>query len=209
MEIEADKVKEGLKTAVAQMFDPSAPVPGSESAEQLGFLPELPLDSGFSAMGSAAPRRGPGRPPGAKNKNTEAWREYLLSKYRNPLEVLAQTYSSSPAQLAAALGKTTPLTFEQACELFKLQIMAAKELAPYVNQKMPLAIDNGDGAGLIQLVINQGAATAAGVQRAGFEAFKVLNTPDEENQLVTEADFEETAQPRHNRENAETERNSK
>ncbi len=189
---------------MAELHDPNSPVPGSEEAEQMVLLPELPLDSGFAAQADAGPRRGPGRPPGAKNKNTEAWREYLLSKYRNPLEVLAQTYSCSVAQLAAALGKIGPVTFDQAVELFKLQIQAAKELAPYVNQKMPLAIDTGDGAGLIQLVINQGLAQQQGVQDAGAEAFKVLNTPDEEIQLVTDADFEVTAQSRHTGENDET-----
>lgn len=208
MDIEVDKAKEGLKSAVAELHDPAAAVPGSEDAEQLDFLPELPLDAGLAAQPGAVARRGPGRPPGAKNKNTEAWREYLLSKYRNPLEVLAQTYSCSIEQLARALGKTTALTFDQAVELYKLQITAAKELAPYLNQKMPMAVEAGEN-GLIQLVINQAGAAAAGVENASGEAITILNTPDEENQLVSDADFEDTAQSRHNGENPENERNGK
>lgn len=201
MDIESDKAKEGLKTAVSELHDRNLPVPGADQAEQLAFLPELPLDSGFDRQGSAGPR-GRGRPPGARNKNTEEWRKFLLSTGRSPLEVLQQTFSCSVDQLARALGRDAPLTFEQALELYKLQVTAAKELAPYIHQKMPLALENAGEQGLIQLVIHQGAAQAAGVQNAAPEAFKILNTPDEENQLVTDADFEETAQSRHNGENA-------
>lgn len=202
VDIEVDKPKEGLKTAVSQLHDSSLPVPGADDAEQLGFLPELPLDSGFDRQGPAGPR-GRGRPPGAKNKNTEEWRKFLLSTGRSPLEVLQQTFSCSIQQLALALGREAPLTFDQAMELYKLQLMAAKELAPYVHQKMPLAIDNGNGAGLIQLVINQGIADAQGIQNAAPHAFKILNTQDEENQLVSDADFQEMAQSRHNAELAD------
>lgn len=203
MEIDVDKAKEGLKTAVAELHDRNLPVPGSEQAQQISLLPELPLDSGFERQGAAGPR-GRGRPPGAKNKNTEEWRRFLLATGRSPLEVLQQTFSCSIEQLARALGRDAPVTFDQALELYKLQIQAAKELAPYVHQKMPLAIDTGDQGGLIQLVINQGVAQAAGVQNAGAEAFKILNTPDEENQLVSDADFQEMTQSRHNDENGET-----
>lgn len=196
MDIEADKSKIGLKSVVAELHDPNSPVPGKEVAHQTSLLPELPLDSGFDRQGSAGPR-GRGRPPGAKNKNTEEWRKFLLATGRSPLEVLQQTFSCSIEQLARALGRDAPVTFEQALELYKLQIQAAKELAPYVHQKMPLAIDNGNGGGLIQLVINQGLADAQGIQNAAPQAFKIINTPDEENQLVSEADFEETAQSRH------------
>ena len=201
MDIEADKAKEGLKTAVAELHDPNLPVPGGESVEQTSFLPELPLDSGFERQGAAGPR-GRGRPPGAKNKNTEEWRKFLLSTGRSPLEVLQQTFSCSIEQLARALGRDAPVTFDQALELYKLQIQAAKELAPYVHQKMPMAIDNGNGGGLIQLVINQGIANAQGIENAAPHAFKILNTPSEENQLVSEADFEDTAQLRHTPENS-------
>ena len=197
MEIEVNKPKEGLKTAVAELHDRNLPIPGADESEQLGLLPELPLDSGFERQGSAGPR-GRGRPPGAKNKNTEEWRKFLLATGRSPLEVLQQTFSCSIEQLARALGRDAPVTFDQALELYKLQIQAAKELAPYVHQKMPLAIDNGNGGGLIQLVINQGLADAQGIQNAAPHAFKILNSPDEQNQLVSENDFNEMTQSRHN-----------
>lgn len=193
MDIEADIGKDGLKTAIAELHDPAAPVPGSEVEEQTSFLSPLPLDSGLAAQGV---KRGRGRPPGAKNKNTEAWREFILGQNRSPLLALAQTFNCTVEQLGRALGLKNAPTFDQALELYKLQITAAKELAPYLHQKMPQALEAGDG-GLIQLVINTGAAQAAGVHNAAPEAFKILNTPDEENQLVSDADFEEAAQLRH------------
>lgn len=186
MEIDADSAKQGLKTAVAEMHDPS-----KSPADEPEQIPLLPLEgAGIHAPEGAAPR-GPGRPPGSRNKSTDEWRKFLLSKYRSPLEALAQTFNMPIEELAKRLGLKNPPTFDQAVELFKVQITAAKELAPYVHQKMPQAIEAGEG-GLIQLVINQGNAAAQGVKDASGEAFKILNMPYEENQLVTDADFTES-----------------
>lgn len=200
MEIEADSAKQGLKSAVAELFDPAEPLPGSESQQLM--LPALPLEAGDDAA-AAERRRGPGRPAGAKNKNTEAWRNFILSRHRSPLEALAMTFNMTIADLAARLGLKNPPTFDQALELFKVQMTAARDLAPYVHQKMPLAIEGEGGGGLIQLVINQGQAAQQGVQEAGATAFKVLNTPTEQNQLVTDADFKDSNKTQSN-ENGES-----
>jgi len=196
--IESDSEKVGLKSAVAELHNPADPVPGSENAEQMALLPGLPLDSVQESHGV---RTGPGRPPGAKNKNTEAWRKFLLSKHRSPLEVLAQTYGMSVEMLAKRLGATdeevNKLTLSQRLEIFRVMIQAAKELAPYLHQKMPQAIEAGEG-GLIQLVINQGAGGQHMGDQAGPIAFQVLNHEDEENQLVSDLDFHESSQSRHN-----------
>jgi len=191
VEIEVDRAKEGLKTAIAQVHNPADLPPDSENAEQLVFFPEMPLPVDSSGrLGGGA--RGRGRPAGAKNKNTEAWREFLLQTGRSPLEVLQQTFSMSLQKLGVALGKKGDLTFDQAVELYKLQLMAAKELAPYIHSKMPTEIiDNGD-RGLIQLVINQGQAVAQVGADAIPQAIKFLNSQDEENQLVSDADFSQS-----------------
>jgi hypothetical protein len=189
VEIGTDSGKDGLKSAIAELHDPSAPVPGSENAEQLQLLC-LPLETA-GEIAAENERRGPGRPAGAKNKNTEEWRKYLLTKYRSPLEALAQTYCMSVADLAKRLGLQRAPTFDEALELFKVQITAAKELAPYVHQKMPLAIDGGEN-GLIQLVINQGQAAMQTGQDVIPQAIKILNSQDEENQMLTDADFTES-----------------
>jgi hypothetical protein len=173
-----DAKKPGIKTAIAELHDPAAPVPGSE-VEQLALLP---LDKAIEANNVQAPGpRGPGRPPGAKNKNTEAWREYFLGKYRSPLEVLFQTFSMPLDDLRTIIGGSK-------ADAFKIQLQAAKEAAPYVHQKMPMAIEAGEG-GLIQLSINTGAAQAQGVQNAGPTAIKILNSKDEEYQPLIDGEI--------------------
>ena len=207
MDIEADKGKEGLKTAISELHDPADPVPGAEEAEQL-HLPTLPLEK-QPLENAAEPNRGRGRPPGAKNKNTEEWRRFILSQHRSPLEALAQTYGMTVEELARRLGASEEeikkLKLEQRIDLFKIMLTAAKELAPYVHQKMPQAVDLGESAGLIQLTINTAAAKEQGIENAGALALKAINEPDEENQLVSDADFEDAAQSRHNADNDESE----
>ena len=92
--------------------------------------------------------RGPGRPKGSRNKRTDEWVDYLLRGRRPPLLVLAETYSRPVDQLADELSITKG-------EAFKLQLLAAKELAPYVHQKQPLAIQV-DERGVVRLVIEGG-----------------------------------------------------
>jgi len=89
--------------------------------------------------------RGPGRPKGSRNKRTDEWVDYLLRGRRPPLLVLAETYSRPVDQLAKELSITKG-------EAFKLQLLAAKELAPYVHQKQPLAVQV-DARGVVTLVI--------------------------------------------------------
>lgn len=189
VEIQAGNGKEGLKTVVSELHDPAAPVPGSESEllEQMDML-ALPLNDTTPEARALEVRRGRGRPVGAKNKNTEAWRNFILSRYSSPLEALAQTFNISIPDLAARLGLKNPPTFDQALELLKVQMAAARDLAPYVHQKMPQAIEAGEG-GLIQLVLNTGGAFAQAGAQAVPQAIKILNSEPEENQLVTDADF--------------------
>ena len=197
MDIEDIKGKTGLKTAVAEMLDRDVLPEGEEAAEQSSFLPDLPLDEGVRRAGV---KTGRGRPPGAKNKNQQVWREYWLSKYRHPVEGLMAAGSCSIQQFAAALGYDFyGLTFDQRIELFKLQMMAMKEASPYVGQKLPQELIAPEG-GLFQLVINNTAAQAAGIENAGNVAFQVLNEQVEENQLVSDADFSEMSQSRHSEE---------
>jgi hypothetical protein len=79
--------------------------------------------------------------------------DYILSRYTSPLIALAETYARPVQDLAKELGCDK-------LEAFKLQLVAAKELAPYLHQKLPIAIDTGE-KGLIHLTINAGTAAAA------------------------------------------------
>lgn len=136
------------------------------------------------AMPSMMPGRAParsgekgGRPRGARNKSTEAWRELFLSKYRHPLMALGELTTMTPEQLARemklyvwnegkqvvgpkldALGRH--LTDADGNKLwepvlatgeaFKRQMEALTALLPYLGQKLPLAIEQkGDQRGLL------------------------------------------------------------
>lgn len=165
---------------VAELHDASAPAPGAMDAEQLPLMP-LPFDKQITEKNLPMPR-GAGRPPGAKNKNTEEWRDYLLSRYRSPLEGLAQTYTLPIEEIQKMLNCTK-------LEAFKLQIAAMKELAPYVHQKMPQAIEMGEG-GLINLVMNVLPQSAAAVgNEARGAIIEVLQEP-QQNQILSRADIE-------------------
>lgn len=128
--------KAAVERALAQA--PASPI---VSAEQLALLPlqraehETPRANGQG-----------GRPKGAPNKRTAAMVAYLTSRYAHPLEVLAQVISRPVADLAKEIGATR-------ADAFAFQIQAAKELAPYVSQKLPTLVDfKGD------LNVNEGAS---------------------------------------------------
>lgn len=169
--------KEGLKTAVAETFDPAEAPPDSLSGEQVDlFLPLHNAQDGKIARERGLPaRRGAGRPPGAKNKNTEAWREYILSRYPSPLIGLAETYSRPLGDLAEELRCTRK-------DAFQIQLQCMNAVLPYVHQKQPQAIDLGDG-GLMTLVIGKiEARAAADVPDLALEP---LDLEVEENQQVS------------------------
>lgn len=97
------------------------------------------------------------------NRSTKEWQDFILSRYRSPLVGLADISTMELTALAAHLGlKPELLTYDKALELLKVQVSCMNALAPYVHQKMPTAIDAGEG-GLIQLVINAGEGAARGV----------------------------------------------
>lgn len=194
--------KSGLKAALAESVRSDDPVPGS--AAGVRQLALLPLRQVVADEGGAEPDlspRGAGRPKGAKNKSTLEWREYLLGRYSSPLVALAETYSRSVHDLAKEFGfwRDGPLPADPAnpqphekrrpspgelLELFKVQLQCAKELGPYVHQKQPLAID-GNGAGLINLIIQQGVATAQQVETAGVMSLDFVDAEPEQIQRVS------------------------
>jgi hypothetical protein len=146
----------GLKTAIEAAVDPTEPPVAR--AEQLPLLPSeqldlLPTAPAERVLEMRAPRKA-GRPAGAINRSTKAWREYLGQRYRSPLEVLAETYSRPTMDLALELGCTL-------LEAYELQRKCAVDLAPYMHGKMPIEVEL-NGGGLVQLVINTGLDQVSG-----------------------------------------------
>lgn len=135
--------KDGLSGAVEAI---GVGEPPSDEAEQLALLPlSSPGTEPRAPDATAQKRRGRGRPPGAKNKRTEEWTEYLLTQYQSPLITLAETYSRPVEDLATELGCKRE-------EAFKLQLSAAKELARYVHQAQPQAIQV-EGKGELRMTL--------------------------------------------------------
>lgn len=140
----------GIKAAIEATRDAArGPVP---QAEQLDLMPLSrsgvgefdPLPAEERAL--AEPGK-PGRPPGAKNKRTEAWVTHILGRYRSPLIQMAEICARPVHILAHELGCTR-------FEAFQIQLEAMKQLAPYLHQKLPQAIDlNGEGLVAVNLIV--------------------------------------------------------
>lgn len=160
----------GLLTALA-LVGAAGRVETSEQ-EQLDMLEaDAAMPSMLPAGAESATRSGPrgGRPAGARNKSTEAWRELFLSKYRHPMMVLGELTARTPEQLARELklykyheGKLVlaPILDANGVHLVdettgerrwrpvlatgeaaKMQQDAATALLPYLGQKLPMAIE--------------------------------------------------------------------
>lgn len=164
--------KTGIKTATAELYDGEAsPVPEPVQEE---LLPLRKVERGPEAEKRGIRSRGPGRPPGAKNKSTEAWAGYILSRYASPLQALAETYSRPVQDLAAELGCDK-------LDAFRIQQQAAQALAPYIHKKQPVAVE-GD-SGLIQLNILSGG-NAMQAQDAWAGSVDILNNKNQQNQSL-------------------------
>ncbi len=131
-----------------------------DEADQAPLADLLGLDRA-PAIERSAERRA-GRPAGALNKRTLSWRAHLLARYTSPLETLARWQAMPTRELAMLLG----------CELIeaaRLQIDAAKGLAPYLHERMPLAVNVSDRK-VVVLNIGEAALVSEAIGAAGVEA---------------------------------------
>jgi hypothetical protein len=185
-------VGKGLRSAVQAAHDPNAPVPDVLDGEQLALMPLRNAGQGVRAaeiLGSAT--RGPGRPPGAKNKNTEAWTRFLLSRYPSPLQGLAEVafrplgdLAAEVLELAGAAPGARP-TYDRLVELLKIQLGAMKELAPYLHQKQPMAIQGAEN-GLINLFIGDVSVAQVSTKEATNFDLEIFDIESEQNQVLSD-----------------------
>ncbi len=163
---------DGLKGALAPLVEKVPPGAGEE--EQRDLLADQPL---FPVVRLGAPplQRAPGRPPGARNRRTKEWTDYILSRYRSPLIGLAEVVSTPWADLAEAMGCNRL----EAAEFWR---KCAKDLADFVHQKQPTAIDvQGASAGMLAVFIGTTTGEEAKA-RSAFGLELMLRDESEENQ---------------------------
>lgn len=126
------KTTSGEKAALKLALDMAPPPPPlDEDENQIDWVDEL-IGAGLAADAIKANRKG--RPPGARNKRTVEFAEYLLNKYTSPAERLLQIASMSIEELVAATGCTR-------LEALQEQRLSLIPLLPYLHSKMPVSID--------------------------------------------------------------------
>ena len=153
----------------------------------------LPLTTPPERTGKA------GRPAGARNKSTEQWVGYFLSRYRSPLTALAEIYSRPLEQLYDELQamadkhKSLIVSGESSryervainpLEVLKMQRDAAAALLPYIHKKQPLALEIDQVQPGIVVLGNLEVNHTGGAS----DDLAIPLAPIEENQWVIDAD---------------------
>jgi hypothetical protein len=139
-----------------------------EQDRQFGLFAEPETEAGKQRL--VAYRRGPGRPPGSKNRRTERTVAFLLARHRDPREVLLEMAEANLADLAALLGCSL-------LEAFQEKRLAAIGVLPYVASRQPLAIDLTKRS-LVYLTIRDGAAQSAAEGEGIGCAVRVIEAPE-------------------------------
>ncbi|WP_299085159.1 hypothetical protein [uncultured Ruegeria sp.] len=147
-----------------------------EQGSLFGRLPADPQGVGDLTEEDRDLRRGRGRPPGAKNRSTDEWARFLLTRYRSPLIGMAEIAQASPEDLQVELGGAEQCSLVDALRIIQ---QAQRDLAPYLHQKQPTAIDTG-GRGLFQVIIGD---VGTGDDASGVTIRAIGES--EENQGVT------------------------
>lgn len=124
-----------------------------EEERQYGLFAE-PLTEAGKAKAALYYRgsRGRGRPFGSRNKRTERTVAFLLSRHRDPREILLEMAQANVHDLAALLG-CSPF------EAYQEKRLAAIGVLPYIAQRQPLAVDFTKRS-VIYLTINEGVGGA-------------------------------------------------
>lgn len=147
------------KAGIERVLGEDAPTLPAAGGEQLALIEDATPRAQPAAGGSSGEASGRGRPQGARNRRTDEMVRYLNTFGSGPLVGLARVVNlikwgadGMPdfADLAKALGmkKKEAAMFWRDC---------ARELAPYMHQKLPIAVDvTGDSAGSL-VVVNLGA----------------------------------------------------
>lgn len=187
-----DGKKAAMREAIARAEGEVAAMHARAGGDQ-GELPDLfPVPTTGSAeyarMLQLAVRRrqGTGRPKGAQNAGTKEFRDYLLRHGVSPLEAMMRWALHTPITLAAELGCSPLEAFDRLKALWA-------ELAPYLHQRMPLAVqvDQRTAGVLVLGQLTPDHARALGDQ-LGVAGLRLVGGQIEQNQEVSGDDAEQS-----------------
>jgi hypothetical protein len=139
-----------------------------EEAQQFGLFGVPETEEGRAKLVSY--RRGPGRPPGSRNRRTERTVAFLLSRHRDPREVLMEIAEANVADLSALLG----------CSLFEAmqeKRLAAIGVLPYVAARITPEVLNDNR--VINLTIETGGTDWSGAGDDALAGAVVVNKSTE------------------------------
>lgn len=148
--------KSGISTVLA-LLGARGEVPGGAAGAAEDLFGEFEAQDAPQPLQPVARTGKPGRPVGARNKSTDEFVRYFLSRYRSPLTVAAEIYSRPLAELVAelqALADREPVITTDKdgritrdvvrinpLDVLKLQLAAAQGVAPYIHKQQPKALE--------------------------------------------------------------------
>ncbi len=142
-----------------------------EDERQFGLFAEPRTEAGRAK--AIVYKRGPGRPPGSRNKRTERTVAFLLARHRDPREILLEMAAANVHDLAALYGCSP---FEAAQE----KRLAAIAVLPYVAARItPEVVDNRQIVHLHFGALEGGAGTSSA---SGLGTVHVLDPSEFEEQ---------------------------
>lgn len=155
--------KAGIERVIAEADAPSIDAP----AEQLDMLGAAKAEAQPAAAPAPAEGGGigKGRPPGARNRRTDEMVRFLNTFGQGPLVGLAKIVNAirfygPEAGPLAGLPDLRPLAIALGMDVKDAAVFwrnCAGDLAPYMHQKLPIAVDvTGESAGSL-VVVNLGA----------------------------------------------------
>jgi hypothetical protein len=178
----ADKPDTGLRGALqldqaandlAKGLAPDAENPDAD-AEQLGLFSGSSVFGQLKDADGVRKASGPGRPRGSTNRTTRDLVKLITSKGKHPLLAMAEIVATPIDVIAATLGC-------KKIEAAEYHRKVMSDLAPYVAQRLPLAVQvQGANAGV--LIINTGGPI--GEQSAAGLDMRVIEH-DEQNQALS------------------------
>lgn len=133
---------------------------GTAEDVQLGFFDGSSVFGTLRVEGQRIVPNGRGRPRGSVNRTTADMVKLIQASGRHPLLAMAEIVATPINVISETLG----CTLLEAANYHR-QVMS--DLAPYVAQRMPLALQvEGANAGTLNLVINAGAVVGLGMTLA-------------------------------------------